>query len=327
MMSESGATQRAEKSPVIALLGPTASGKTATAIELAAHLPVSLISVDSVMIYRGMDIGSAKPVPAVLAEFPHELVDICDPSESYSVSNFCHDALAAIDRADSAGRVPLLVGGTMMYFQALLDGLSTLPSTDPDIRAAVQAEAERLGWSVLHTQLQQVDPEVAARVHPNDPQRIGRALEVFHATGKPLSQWQRENPPRSPLGDRIVHRFGLWPASRAHAREAMAERFDMMLADGLLDEVRRLKDRGDLDPGMPSIRAVGYRQVWDYLDGVTDFDRMRFLAITATRQLAKRQITWMRGQSTTRFYPTEQRDELLTQMQRIVAQAELASPG
>lgn len=309
--------------PVIALLGPTASGKTATALELAARHPVSIISVDSVMIYRGMDIGSAKPDPAVLGEFPHELVDICDPAEPYSVSNFCRDAQAAIDRADSAGRIPLLVGGTMMYFQALLDGLSILPSTEPEIRAAVQAEAGHLGWPALHAQLQQIDPAVAARVHPNDPQRIGRAMEVFRATGKPLSQWQRENPPQSPLGERTVHRFGLWPASRAHARAAMAERFDEMLADGLVDEVRRLKDRGDLNPGMPSIRAVGYRQIWGYLDGQTDFEHMRFLAITATRQLAKRQVTWMRGQRTTHFFPTEQRAALLATLEKIAVRAEL----
>lgn len=313
--------------PVIALLGPTASGKTATALELAARFPVSIISVDSVMIYRGMDIGSAKPEPAVLAEFPHALVDICDPAESYSVSAFCRDALAAIDRADAAGRVPLLVGGTMMYFQALLDGLSALPATDPAVRAAVQAEADRLGWPALHDQLQDIDPVVAARVHPNDPQRISRALEVFRATGKPLSQWQRDTPPVSPLGDRPVHRFGLWPTSRAHAREAMAERFDEMLAAGFLAEVRQLMERGDLNPEMPSVRAVGYRQLWDYLAGHTDFDQMRFLAITATRQLAKRQVTWMRGQQTTRFYPTEQRADLLAALEKIVVGAELARSG
>ncbi len=312
------------RSPVIALLGPTASGKTATALEFATRFPVSIISVDSVMIYRGMDIGSAKPEPAVLAEFPHALVNICDPAEPYSVSAFCRDALAAIEQADAAGRVPLLVGGTMMYFQALLDGLSALPASEPAIRAEVQAEADRWGWPALHDQLRDIDPAAAARVHPNDPQRISRALEVFRATGKPLSQWQLDNPPVSPLGDRPVHRFGLWPASRVHAREAMALRFDEMLANGLLEEVQRLKDRGDLNPGMPSIRAVGYRQIWDYLDGNTGFDQMRFLAITATRQLAKRQITWMRSQETTRFYPTEQRADLLATLEKIVARAELA---
>lgn len=309
--------------PVFALLGPTASGKTAVALELAARYPVQIISVDSVMIYRDMNIGSAKPEPAVLAQFPHELVDICDPAETYSVSAFCRDALAAIERAEAAGKVPLLVGGTMMYFQALLDGISQLPSTDPAVRAEVQAEAARLGWPALHAQLQSFDPQVAARVHPNDPQRIGRAVEVFRSTGRSLSQWQREHPPVSPLLGRAVHRFGLWPASRAHAREAMAHRFDEMLAAGFVDEVAALRARGDLHPGMPAIRAVGYRQVWDYLDGTVDYDEMRQGAITATRQLAKRQVTWMRGQTQTLFYPTEERGVLMSALEEIICTAEL----
>lgn len=309
--------------PVLALLGPTASGKTAVALELASRYPVQLISVDSVMIYRQMTIGSAKPEAEVLAQFPHELVDICDPSETYSVSAFCRDALAAIERAEVAGKVPLLVGGTMMYFQALLDGISQLPSTDPAVRAEVQAEAARLGWPALHAQLQSFDPEVAARVHPNDPQRIGRAIEVFRSTGRSLSQWQRAHPPVSPLVGRTVHRFGLWPASRAHAREAMAERFDEMLAAGFVDEVAALRARGDLHPGMPSIRAVGYRQVWDYLDGTVDYDEMRQRAITATRQLAKRQVTWMRGQTQTQFYPTEERGALMSALGEIISNGEL----
>lgn len=309
--------------PVLALLGPTASGKTAVALELAARYPLQLISVDSVMIYREMNIGSAKPEPEVLAKFPHELVDICDPTETYSVSAFCRDALAAIERAEAAGKVPLLVGGTMMYFQALLDGISQLPSTDPAVRAEVQADAARLGWPALHEQLKSFDPDVAARVHPNDPQRIGRAVEVLRSTGRSLSQWQREHPPVSPLIGRAVHRFGLWPASRAHAREAMADRFDEMLAAGLVNEVEALRARGDLHPGLPSIRAVGYRQVWDYLDGVVDYDEMRSLAITATRQLAKRQVTWMRSQTQTQFYPTEERHVLMSALGKIIEAAEL----
>lgn len=309
--------------PVLALLGPTASGKTAVALELAARFPVQIISVDSVMIYRDMNIGSAKPEAEVLAQFPHELVDICDPAETYSVSAFCRDALAAIERAEAAGKVPLLVGGTMMYFQALLDGISRLPSTDPAVRAEVQAEAARLGWPALHAQLQSFDPQVAARVHPNDPQRIGRAIEVFRSSGRSLSQWQREHPPVSPLVGRAVHRFGLWPASRAHAREAMADRFDEMLNAGLVDEVAALRARGDLHPGMPAIRAVGYRQVWDYLDGTVDCDEMRQSAITATRQLAKRQVTWMRGQTQTQFYPTEERGALMSALGEIISNAEL----
>ncbi|MHB8920393.1 MAG: tRNA (adenosine(37)-N6)-dimethylallyltransferase MiaA [Halothiobacillus sp.] len=310
--------------PILALLGPTASGKTAVALDLAAQYPIRLISVDSVMIYRGMDIGSAKPETDVLAEFPHALVDICDPAEPYSVRAFCEDALAAIAAAQAAGMVPLLVGGTMMYFQALLEGLSELPASDPDLRAEVQREAQQLGWPALYAQLQFIDPIVASRVHPNDPQRIGRALEVFRATGRSLSQWQQENPPVSPLAGKVVHRFGLWPSSRAHAREAMAERFDQMLAAGLIDEVSALRTRGDLHPALPSIRAVGYRQVWDYLEGQTDVSAMRTLAITATRQLAKRQITWMRGQTTTQFFPTAQRADLQVEMAKIIRAAELS---
>lgn len=309
--------------PILALLGPTASGKTAVALELAARYPVRIISVDSVMIYRGMNIGTAKPEADVLAQFPHALVDICDPAEPYCVRAFCDDALAAIAAAQADGCMPLLVGGTMMYFQALLDGLSALPASDPALRAAVTSEAQQLGWPALHAQLQKIDPIVAARVHPNDPQRIGRALEVYRATGRSLSQWQQENPPISPLNGQTVHRFGLWPASRAHARTAMAERFDAMLADGLIDEVAALRARGDLQPTLPSARAVGYRQVWDYLDGQTDAAAMRELAITATRQLAKRQITWMRSQTTTRFFPTEHRDILLAEMAEIIQSVEL----
>ncbi|MGC8698097.1 MAG: tRNA (adenosine(37)-N6)-dimethylallyltransferase MiaA [Halothiobacillus sp.] len=308
--------------PILALLGPTASGKTAVALELAAHYPVRIISVDSVMIYRGMNIGTAKPSAALLAQFPHALVDICDPAEPYSVRAFCDDALAAIAGAQAEGCVPLLVGGTMMYFQALLNGLSALPTSDPALREAVMSEAQRLGWPALHAQLQKIDPIVAARVHPNDPQRIGRALEVYRATGRSLSQWQQDNPPTSPLDGLAVHRFGLWPSSRAHARTAMAERFDQMLADGLIDEVAALHQRGDLHPALPAIRAVGYRQVWDYLDGQTDAATMRELAITATRQLAKRQITWMRSQTTTQFFPTEQRANLLAKMAKIIQSAE-----
>lgn len=314
--------ERRATKPVLALLGPTASGKTAVALELAALYPVQLISVDSVMIYRGMNIGSAKPEPDVLSQFPHELVDLCDPAQSYSVNAFCRDALAAIERAEAAGKVPLLVGGTMMYFQALLDGISPLPSTDPDTRAQVQAEAARSGWPALHAELQVFDPEAAARIHPNDPQRIGRAIEVYRSTGCSLSQWQREHPPESPLRGRAIHRFGLWPASRAHAREAMADRFDQMLAAGLIDEVQALRSRGDLHPGLPSMRAVGYRQVWAYLDGIMDYDEMRVRAITATRQLAKRQVTWMRSQTKTRFYPTENKRALMSVLGEIITAAE-----
>jgi len=281
--------------PIVAIAGPTASGKTALAMRLADRLPVSIISVDSVMIYRGMDIGSAKPSPELLARYPHALVDICDPAEAYSVERFCRDALEAIAAARAAGRVPLLVGGTMMYYQALLRGLSRLPPTEPEVREAVRAEAERVGWPAMHAQLAEVDPEAAARIHATDPQRIGRALEVYRATGQSLTDWQRRHPPVSPLAGERLLAIALWPASTAHTRQAVAERFDAMLAAGFLDEVEALFTRGDLDPSLPSVRAVGYRQAWSYLAGEIDRATMRERAITATRQLAKRQRTWLRG--------------------------------
>jgi len=309
--------------PVLALMGPTASGKTDLALALARRVPVSIISVDSAMIYRGMDIGTAKPDAETLARYPHALVDICDPAESYSVSRFCRDALDEILEAERSGRVPLLVGGTMMYFQALLDGLSELPPTDPEVRARVRQQAEDSGWPAMHRRLAEVDPVTAARVHPNDPQRIGRALEVYASTGRSLTDWQRANPPVSPLlklpGERTVHCFGLIPASRAHAREQMARRFDQMLDAGLVNEVARLHVRGDLSLDLPSIRSVGYRQVWDYLDGRTDYARMRERAITATRQLAKRQMTWLRHQDPAIFWSVDDRAQLLSRMIAIVA--------
>ncbi|KTG17404.1 MULTISPECIES: tRNA (adenosine(37)-N6)-dimethylallyltransferase MiaA [unclassified Guyparkeria] len=284
-----------QRLPIVAIAGPTASGKTALAMRLADRLPVSIISVDSVMIYRGMDIGSAKPSPELLARYPHALVDICDPAEAYSVERFSRDVLEAIGAARSAGRVPLLVGGTMMYFQALLRGLSRLPPTEPAVREAVREEAGRVGWPAMHAELAKVDPEAAARIHATDPQRIGRALEVHRATGQSLTEWQRLHPPVSPLAGERVLAIALWPRSTAHTRQAVAQRFDAMLAAGFLDEVEALYRRGDLHAGMPSVRAVGYRQAWSYLAGETDRATMRERAITATRQLAKRQRTWLRG--------------------------------
>ncbi|RRQ24843.1 tRNA (adenosine(37)-N6)-dimethylallyltransferase MiaA [Guyparkeria sp. SCN-R1] len=283
--------------PIVAIAGPTASGKTALAMRLADRLPVSIISVDSVMIYRGMDIGTAKPPADLLVRYPHALVDIRDPAETYSVEQFCRDTVAAIAMAREAGRVPLLVGGTMMYFQALLQGISHLPATDVAIREAVQVEAGEVGWPTMHQQLAEVDPVAAARIHATDPQRIGRALEVFRATGKGLSDWQKEHPPVSPLADERLLAVALWPPSTAHTRRAVAERFDAMLEAGFLAEVEALFARGDLHPGLPSMRAVGYRQAWAHLAGEWDFDQMRERAITATRQLAKRQRTWLRSAS------------------------------
>ncbi|WP_372591288.1 tRNA (adenosine(37)-N6)-dimethylallyltransferase MiaA [Guyparkeria sp.] len=281
--------------PIVAIAGPTASGKTAMAMRLADRMDVSIISVDSVMIYRGMDIGSAKPAPDLLERYPHALVDICDPAEAYSVERFCNDAMTAIASARAAGRLPLLVGGTMMYFQALFQGLSRLPASDPAIRERLAAEAAEAGWPALHRRLAEVDPVAAERIHATDPQRIGRALEVYLGTGRSLTDWQRENPPRSPLAGERCLQVALWPQSTAHTRRAVAERFDAMIEAGLIDEVRRLFERPDLHPGLPALRAVGYRQVWGYLAGEYGFDEMRDRAITATRQLAKRQRTWLRS--------------------------------
>ncbi len=281
--------------PIVAIAGPTASGKTALAMQLADRMPVSIISVDSVMIYRGMDIGTAKPAADLLDRYPHALVDIRDPVETYSVEQFCRDALAAIDAARLEGRVPLLVGGTMMYFQALLQGLSHLPATDVAIREAVQAEAAAIGWPAMHRQLAEVDPAAAGRIHATDPQRIGRALEVFRSTGKSLSDWQHEHPPVSSLADEQLLAVALWPPTTAHTRQAVADRFDAMLEAGFLAEVEVLYARSDLHPGLPSMRAVGYRQAWAHLAGEWGFETMRERAITATRQLAKRQRTWLRS--------------------------------
>ena len=283
-----------QKPVVIAIMGPTASGKTDLALALARAMPVSLISVDSAMIYRGMDIGTAKPNVATLAEFPHALVDILDPAESYSVKRFCEDARFHIRQAVEAGQLPVLVGGTMLYFRALLDGISELPETDPAVREAVQRAARERGWEAMHRELAMVDPDAAARIHPNDPQRIGRALEVWYSSGVPLTELQRQQRGGALEEDYEVQRFVLAPADRQRLRARIAQRFDQMLAQGFVEEVARLRARPDLHRGLPSMRSVGYRQIWGYLDGEYDYERMRELGITATRQFAKRQVTWLR---------------------------------
>ncbi|MGC9456896.1 MAG: tRNA (adenosine(37)-N6)-dimethylallyltransferase MiaA [Halothiobacillaceae bacterium] len=280
---------------VLAIMGPTASGKTDLAMAIADRHPVDLISVDSAMIYRGMDIGTAKPDPQTLAEYPHALVDILDPSERYSVQRFCADARAQIARSRAAGRLPLLVGGTMLYFRSLLEGISALPETDEALRAEVRGEAARVGWAAMHEALARVDPEAAARIHPNDPQRIGRALEVWRATGIPMTRLQRAGRQGALEDSCRVLRVALAPADRATLRERIAMRFDQMIEAGFLDEVAGLRARGDLHADLPSMRSVGYRQVWAYLDGASDFSAMRQEAIAATRQFAKRQVTWLRS--------------------------------
>ena len=273
------------------LLGPTASGKSALAMRLATQVPLEIVSIDSAQVYRGMDIGTAKPSMQERRAVPHHLLDIRDPSQPYSAAEFVHDATAAIADIRARGRLPLVVGGTMLYAKALRDGLSRLPSADPQLRAHIEARAAALGWPALHAELAERDPVTAARLSPNDGQRIQRALEVIELTGTPLSQLQQQAAP-SALRLRTV---GLMPADRAALRARIAQRFDAMLAAGLLDEVRALMSRGDLHRDLPSQRSVGYRQGWAHLLGEIDAKEFRLQGIHATNQLAKRQMTWLRS--------------------------------
>ncbi|HET8898708.1 MAG TPA: tRNA (adenosine(37)-N6)-dimethylallyltransferase MiaA [Rhodanobacteraceae bacterium] len=273
------------------LLGPTASGKTALACALSERFPLDLVSVDSALVYRGLDIGSAKPDAATRARYPHALIDIRDPAEAYSAAMFRDDALAAMQTSAAVGRVPLLVGGTGLYFRALQQGLAPMPEADPAIRTRLSAEAGERGWPALHARLAALDPVAASRIRASDAQRLQRALEVIELTGQPLSQLQQQASP--PLPFRVL-KLALVP-ERALLHQRIAQRFDQMLAEGFLDEVRQLRQRGDLDPDLPALRAVGYRQAWRHLDGLTDAASFRTEAIAATRQLAKRQVTWLRS--------------------------------
>jgi tRNA dimethylallyltransferase len=279
--------------PAIFLMGPTASGKTALACALAESFPLGLVSVDSALVYRGLDIGTAKPDPATLARHPHALIDIRDPGAPYSAAMFREDALQAMAAMAADGAVPLLVGGTGLYFRALERGLSDLPQADTGLRARIAEEARRHGWPVLHARLAERDPDAAARIRPNDAQRVQRALEVIELTGRPLSEQQGR--PRARVPYRLL-KLALVPADRDLLRERIARRFDGMLEAGFLDEVRRLRARGDLDPELPALRAVGYRQAWQHLDGETGPREFRERAIFATNQLAKRQLTWLRSE-------------------------------
>ena len=280
----------------VAIMGPTASGKTGAALDIARRRPCEIISVDSALVYRGMDIGTAKPAPDELAAVPHHLIDIIDPSESYSVMQFRADALRLVDQIVQRGALPLLVGGTMLYFKALRDGLDALPPADPALRAELDRDAAELGMPALHARLAALDAPTAARLKPNDSQRIQRALEIIRLTGLPMSQLLAQATP-APLPFRLLP-IALEPSDRAVLHQRIATRFDAMLdrADGgLLAEVRRLRERGDLRPGLPSMRCVGYRQAWEYLDGQIDRATLRDKGIAATRQLAKRQLTWLRS--------------------------------
>ncbi|WP_448911556.1 tRNA (adenosine(37)-N6)-dimethylallyltransferase MiaA [Haemophilus sputorum] len=274
------------------LMGPTASGKTDLAIALRQQLPVEVISVDSALIYKGMDIGTAKPTPAELALAPHRLIDILDPKESYSAMNFREDALKEMAEISASGRIPLLVGGTMLYYKALLEGLSPLPSADPIIRAEIEEKAAKIGWAGMHQKLLALDPVAGARINPNDSQRINRALEVFYITGKTMTELTEEK------GEALPYRllqFAIAPQDRSILHERIALRFQKMMDLGFEEEVKRLFLREDLHIDLPSIRCVGYRQMWEYLQGDISLDEAIYKGICATRQLAKRQITWLRG--------------------------------
>jgi tRNA dimethylallyltransferase len=293
--------------PAIALMGPTASGKTRLAIQLARELDGEIISVDSGLVYRGMDIGTAKPSLAEREGVPHHLIDILDPAEAFSTGQFRERAVALIEEITSRGRLPLLVGGTMLYFNALFHGIAQLPSADPDMRTLIDEEAARLGWAKLHKELGKVDPQAAGRIHPNDPQRIQRALEVYRITGIPLTELcARAESVRPPFE---FIRLILAPADRGALGERIRQRFLSMLESGLLEEVRKLFERGDLYEHMPSMRAVGYRQVWSYLKGEQDYGTMVERGVIATRQFAKRQYTWLRRERSALAYLSE--DEAL----------------
>ena len=278
--------------PAIFLMGPTASGKTALAVSLVERFPLEIISVDSALVYRGMDIGTAKPDAATLARAPHHLLDIRDPTEAYSAAAFCDDARRLMADIVARGRVPLLVGGTMLYFRALLQGLDDLPRADAALRKKLEAEATARGWPALHAELAQVDPATAARLAPNDSQRIGRALEIFRLTGTPMSALLERA--QSVLPYRVLQ-LALIPSDRAVLHQRIAARFDTMLAEGLIGEVETLRRTYALTPDLPAMRAVGYRQAWAYLDGEIDLRELREQGIAATRQLAKRQLTWLRS--------------------------------
>ena len=288
--------------PVLVLAGPTGAGKTDWAIRLAESAPVEIVSVDSALVYRGLDIGTAKPARELRERVPHHLIDICEPTESYSVGRFVPDAVAAVRDVHARRRVPLLVGGTMLYLRSLLHGLAPLPQADSRLRAELDARAARQGWPALHAELARLDPEAAARVAPTDSQRIQRALEVCYNTGRPISELQRATV--SPLAGRRVHYWMLAPP-RAVLHERIQRRFEAMMAAGFLEEVRSLRRNGALTARHPSMRAVGYRQLWAHLDGQYPLEEAVRRGVAATRQLAKRQLTWMRGEALGRWIEPE----------------------
>ena len=308
----------------VCLTGPTACGKTELALALAQRVPLEIISMDSALVYRGLDIGTAKPSPAIRGAVPHHLIDILDPTESYSAGRFARDAGALIDEIRGRGRLPLLVGGTLLYLRALRDGLSPLPRADRSVRAELDAQAAELGLKALHDRLRRVDPEAAARIAPSDRQRIQRALEVHALTNRPISELQRADDERKRPG---VLAIALVPESRAELATRIERRFDAMVEAGFLAEVERLRARGDLDADMPAMRAVGYRQIWAHLDGRYTWDEARAKAIVATRQYAKRQLTWLRGDTRIESWPALAADLANRCVERLSKESLIAKNG
>lgn len=297
-------------SPAIFLMGPTASGKTDLAMALCQQLPCEIISVDSAMVYRGMDIGSAKPSPEELAVAPHRLLDIRDPAEPYSAADFRRDALDAMADISQQGKIPLLVGGTMLYFKALLEGLAEMPAADLAVREAIEKEAEKYGWPYVHKQLADVDPESAARIHPNHSQRIERALGVYRQSGITMTEYHRRQGSQPDLPYQVFQ-LAIAPEDRKVLHQRIETRFQQMLELGLVNEVRALHARGDLHVNLPSMRAVGYRQVWEYLDGELDEAQLLERGVVATRQLAKRQLTWLRSWPNLQWLRTDSRNRVV----------------
>lgn len=298
--------QQTENHPILCLMGPTASGKTALAVELVRKFPFEIISVDSALVYRGMDIGTAKPSTDILKIAPHRLIDIRDPAQAYSAAQFRTDALHEIEEIIGQGKIPLLVGGTMLYFRALQQGLSDLPAANPELRTKLTTEAYEQGWPAMHARLEKVDPLAAQRIHPHDSQRIQRALEVYELTGKNLTTWQQENQ-AFPENYQMIN-LAVAPQDRAILHERIALRFKQMLAEGFVDEVRGLFNRSDLSIDLPAIRSVGYRQVWEYLLNQISYAEMQEKGIIATRQLAKRQLTWLRSWPDVTWFNSEDKD-------------------
>lgn len=306
-----------EKLPLaLFLMGPTASGKTDLAIRLRQRYPVEIISVDSALIYRGMDIGTAKPDADELAQAPHRLIDILDPSEAYSAADFRRDALKEMADIVSKGKIPLLVGGTMLYYKALLEGLSPLPAANPEIRQQIEKESQERGWQALHDQLREIDPVSAQRIHPNDPQRLSRALEVYRISGKTLTELTQTKGESLPYR---VKQFAIAPKDRAELHRRIELRFDKMVEAGFEQEMQALYQREDLHSDLPSIRCVGYRQMWDYLDGNATLEEAIFRGVCATRQLAKRQVTWLRSWDDLTWLDSENIDHALETLSQAIA--------